>query len=194
MLADRINAAVYTVEEVDLLKCMTDQMSSVLTNHRLASEVALAKEIEAFRTMSVFFVHDLKNAAASLSLMLKNLPVHFDDPAFRQDALRAVGNTVGRIDEMIARLSALRERPTFTPSKADLNQIVSEVLDKVDGMPRVQLTTELQPLPGIFVDREQIQSVVTNLVLNARDALGAEGRIQVRTGQREGRVCSVHNR
>ena len=99
-----------------------------------------------------------------------------------------IGNTVGRIDEMIARLSALRERPTFTPSKADLNQIVSEALDRVDGMPRVQLTKELQPLPGIFVDREQIQSVVTNLVLNARDALGAEGRIQVRTGQREGRV------
>ena len=89
VLADRINAAVYTVEEVDLLKCMAGQMSSVLTNHRLASEVALAKELEAFRTMSVFFVHDLKNAAASLNLMLKNLPVHFNDPAFRQDALRA---------------------------------------------------------------------------------------------------------
>ena len=37
--------------------------------------------------MSAFFVHDLKNAAASLNLMLKNLPVHFDDPAFREDAL-----------------------------------------------------------------------------------------------------------
>ena len=35
-------------------------------------------------------LHDLKNAAASLNLMLKNLPVHFDDPAFREDALRGV--------------------------------------------------------------------------------------------------------
>ena len=61
--------------------------------------------------MSAFFVHDLKNAAASLNLMLKNLPVHFDDPAFREDALRGVGNTARRIDEMIARLSALRQRP-----------------------------------------------------------------------------------
>jgi hypothetical protein len=47
-----------------------------------------ARELEAFWTMSAFFVHDLKNAAASLNLMLKNLPVHFDDPAFREDAAR----------------------------------------------------------------------------------------------------------
>ena len=82
-------------------------MTSVLLNLRLASEVARARELEAFRTMSAFFVHDLKNAAASLNLMLKNLPVHFDEPAFREDALRGIGNTARRIDEMIGRLSAL---------------------------------------------------------------------------------------
>ena len=36
-------------------------------------------------------------------------------------------------------------------------------------------------MPGILADREQIRSVVTNLVLNARDATGAGGRIQVQT-------------
>ena len=138
--------------------------------------------------MSAFFVHDLKNAAASLNLMLKNLPVHFDDPAFREDALRGIGNTARRIDEMIARLSALRQRPDSIRVEADLNQLVSEALDRVDGMPNVELTRELQPLPRILADREQIQSVVTNLVLNARDALGPGGRIQVRTEHRGGRV------
>ena len=48
----------------------------------------------------------------------------------------------------------------------------------------MELVKELQPLPTIVADREQIQSVVTNLVLNARDALGAGGRIQVRTEHR----------
>jgi signal transduction histidine kinase len=114
--------------------------------------------------------------------------VHFDDPAFREDALRGVGNTARRIDDMIARLSALRQRPDSNRVEADLNQLVSEALDRVNGTPSVELTRELQPLPRIFADREQIQSVVTNLVLNARDALGSGGRIQVRTENREGRV------
>jgi signal transduction histidine kinase len=128
VLADRVNGARYTVEELELLKCIGDQITSVLLNLRLAAEVASAKEFEAFRTMSTFFVHDLKNAAASLNLMLKNLPVHFDDPAFRADALRGIGNTTRRIEEMIERLSTFRDRPALAPVASDLNALVTEVL------------------------------------------------------------------
>jgi signal transduction histidine kinase len=138
--------------------------------------------------MSLFFVHDLKNAAASLNLMLRNLPVHFNDPAFREDALRGIGNTARRIDEMITRLSALKDGPRLIPAKADLNEVVNDALDRANQIPAGQLTRELRPLPAILVDREQIQNVLTNLVLNARDALGEEGRIQVRTEHRDGRV------
>jgi putative PEP-CTERM system histidine kinase len=188
VLADRVNSAGYTVEELHLLQCIADQVTSVLLNLRLANEVARSRELEAFRTMSAFFVHDLKNAAASLNLMLKNLPVHFDDPEFRADALRGIGNTARRIDEMIGRLTALRQHPRFKPVEADLNQLVSEVLDRLDEMPHVELARELQPLPGMLADREQIQSVVTNLVLNARDALGPGGRIRVGTENLGGTV------
>ena len=188
VLADRVNGSDYTLEELQLLQCIADQVTSVLLNLRLANEVARSRELEAFRTMSAFFVHDLKNAAASLNLMLQNLPVHFDDPAFRADALRGIGNTARRIDEMIGRLTSLRQRPGFKPVEADLNQLVSEALDRLDEMPHVDLTKELQPLPSILADREQIQSVVTNLVLNARDALGPGGRIWVRTEHAGGSV------
>jgi putative PEP-CTERM system histidine kinase len=181
VLADRVNGAGYTHEELQLLQCIADQVTSVLLNLRLANEVARSKEMEAFRTMSAFFVHDLKNAAASLNLMLKNLPVHFDDPTFREDTLRGIGNTARRIDKMIAGLTTLRQGLAFNPVDADLNQLVRQVLQRLDGTPRVELTNELEPLPNIRADREQIQSVVTNLVLNARDALGVGGRIRVRT-------------
>ena len=181
VLADRVNGVVYTGEQLQLLRCIADQVTSLLLNLRLANELARSREMEAFRTMSAFFVHDLKNAAASLNLMLKNLPVHFDDPAFREDALRGIGNTARRIDEMIGRLTALRQRPDFKPIETDLNQIVSQALDNLDGMAHVELTRELQPLPRVLVDHEQIQSVVTNLLLNARDALGPGGRIRVST-------------
>ena len=138
--------------------------------------------------MSAFFVHDLKNAAASLNLMLKNLPVHFDDPAFREDALRGVGNTARRIDEMIARLSALRQRPEFKPVEVDLVQLVARPSTGSTNMPRRGADEGALPVPGILADREQIQSVVTNLLLNARDAVGQDGCINVRTDSADGFV------
>ena len=188
VLADRINGAPYTVEEVELLRCIADQITSVVLNIRMAGEVAHARELEAFRTMSAFFVHDLKNAASSLNLMLKNLPVHFDDPAFRQDALRGIGNTAQRIDGMIARLSELRQQPDAPRVDTDLNQVVATTLAGVARMPGVELVSELEPVPAILANREQLQSVVTNLVMNAHDAVGAGGRIHVRTAHRGDRV------
>lgn len=181
VLADRVSGMAYTSEEEHLLQCIVGQVTSALLNLRLTDKVACAREMEAFRTMSAFFVHDLKNAAGSLNLMLKNLEAHFDDPAFREDALRAIGNTARRIDEMIGRLTVLREPAGLKPVETDLNQLVNEVLDRLERLPDVDLTTELQPVPRILADREQIRSVVTNLLLNARDALGVEGRICVRT-------------
>ena len=61
VLADRVNGARYSVEELDLLKCIGDQIAAALLNLRLSEELAQAREIEAFQTMSAFFVHDLKN-------------------------------------------------------------------------------------------------------------------------------------
>ncbi len=202
VLADRVNGADYTVEDTELLQCIADQMTSALLNLRLANEVARARELDAFRTMSAFFVHDLKNAAASLNLMLKNLPVHFDDPAFREDALRGVGQ----------RGSAHRrdDRPAERAAAATRVQAGRNRLEPVGGRGARPPGTGpgrrgdegvREPLPRVLADREQFLSVLTNLLLNARDAVSGEraenrasrtmvagGRIQVRTEPRGGRV------
>ncbi len=149
---------------------------------RLADELGEARELEAFQAMSTFFVHDLKNAAASLSLMLQNLPVHFDDPEFREDAIRAIGKSVDRINLMIARLSSLREKlePHRVPS--DLNRVAAAALSAVE-LGTVNLVTEFAELPPVALEEEQMASVISNLVLNARDALAAEGTIRIVTGR-----------
>jgi putative PEP-CTERM system histidine kinase len=192
VLADRVNDAAYTAEDIELLRCIADQIGSVLMNVRLAGEVARARELDAFRTMSTFFVHDLKNAAASLNLTLENLPVHFDDAAFREDALRGLRATARRIEATIARLTSLRDRSDFSPVEADLNELVREAVDGITRPGDVDLQQQLEPVPPILADREQVRSVVTNLVLNAREALGPGGCVQIRTQRSEsGVVLSI---
>src|SRR6185369_2491948 len=118
----------------------------------------------------------------------KNMPVHFDDPAFRADALRVVGNTAGRIDDLIARLGSLRQRPEFRPVSADLNELVNEAIGQLGELSSVEVVATLQPLPRVLADREQMQSVVSNLVLNARDAAGPGGHVHLRTEHQSNHV------
>ncbi|BCS36057.1 histidine kinase [Luteitalea sp. TBR-22] len=186
VLADRVNGAPYSREALDLLQCIGDQVASALQNLRLGDELAESRELEAFRTMSTFFVHDLKNAAASLNLMLKNLPVHFDDPEFRADALRGIANTASRIETMIARLGALRDHPATTRRTFPVDALVREAIDRAGPLPGVSLSTELDDAGAIHADRDQLASVITNLVLNARDAVAGQGQIRVRTTRSDG--------
>ena len=82
----------------------------------------------------------------------------------------------------------LRRPPDAVRADTDLNQVVSTTLAGVTNLSGVELVSQLGPVPSILADREQLQSVVTNLIMNARDAVASGGRIQVRTEHRASRV------
>ena len=183
VLADRVNGVPYSHEELDLLKCIGDQLAGGLLNCSLTDEVLQAKELEAFQTLSTFFVHDLKNAANGLNLMLQNLPNHFDDPEFRSDAIHGVGRIVERINQLILKLGSLRRELQLRPVPCRLDLVCAEVLDgmeaAMDGKKRLE--RELRPVPVQLLDLEAMRSVVTNLVANAREALNGGGNVKVAT-------------
>ena len=181
VLADRVNGIYYTEEEMDLLKCIGDDIAASLLNLRLTRESMERKELEAFQTMSAFFIHDLKNAASTLGLTLQNLPTHFDDPAFREDALRGIKGAADRINHIIGRLGVFRHQLRSRPTAVDLNSLVNDVLESLNGFSSAEIVAKLDPLPRIVGDQEQLESVITNLLLNARDAVGEQGRITIET-------------
>jgi putative PEP-CTERM system histidine kinase len=188
ILGDRVSGEPFWQQDIDLLKTLGDQAAACLLNNQLSQKLLQAKQVEAFQTMSTFFVHDLKNTASTLSLMLQNLPVHFNDPAFREDALRGVARTVTHLNDLINRLSLLRKDLALQPVDSDLNELVTSALKRVENISPVELARELRPLPRLRVDPTQIESVVTNLVLNARDAVKSDGRIRVETSRQNGCV------
>jgi putative PEP-CTERM system histidine kinase len=183
ILADRVRGLDYSAEEMDLLKCIGEQVAASLLKLRLTEEIMERKELEAFQAMSAFLIHDLKNAASTLGLMLQNLPTHFDNPAFREDALRGVGSAASRINDLINRMNALRDELRLKPVETDLNLVVTEALANLNGTLKTDLITRFDEIPKISADQQQLQSVCTNLLLNARDAVGLDGRITVATTQ-----------
>jgi putative PEP-CTERM system histidine kinase len=181
VVADRVRGLGYSAEEMDLLKCIGEQVAASLLKLRLTEEIMERKELEAFQTMSAFLIHDLKNSASTLGLMLENLPTHFDNPAFRQDAFHGIGSAASRINSLINRMNALRYELRLEPAQLDLNLVVTEALASLNGTLATQLVTKFDQVPAILADRQQLQSVFTNLLLNARDAVGTDGRIAVET-------------
>ncbi|MCC6823037.1 MAG: PEP-CTERM system histidine kinase PrsK [Verrucomicrobia subdivision 3 bacterium] len=186
VLGDRVRGLAFSAEDLELFKCLGDQIAAGVCNLSLSDQLLRAKEMESFQLMSAFLVHDLKNTASALSLTLRNLPIHFENPAFREDALRTVAKSAGRVNELIGRLSSLREKLELHPAPADLNQIVAAALEVAGAMAEITIVPRLQPLPPFAMDRRQIESVTVNLLLNAKEAIGVRGEIRIETRQENG--------
>ena len=187
-LGDRVKGYPLSIEEMDILQTIADQVASSLLNIKLSERLRRAGELEAFQTLAAFFVHDLKNLASKLSLMLKNLPVHFDNPEFRNDALRLISQSSDQVENICSRLSSLGEKLEIRSVETDLNQLVTATLAALNGLPGGSLVQNLNPAPKLFVDPEQIQKVLTNMILNAVDAVGEKGEICISTVSRDGWV------
>ena len=187
-LGEKVEYKPFSFEEMDLLKTIADQTTGSLLNLKLSEDLRKSKEMEAFQTLSAFVVHDLKNLASTLSLTMQNLPVHFDNPEFRKDALQMVGESVNKVNHMCSHLSILSQKIQLRIVETDLNELVTHSLHCLNGSSKISLIRDLQPIPKMLIDPEQVQKVMTNLILNANESVGNGGEIQVATGHKDGWV------
>ena len=184
-LNEKLTKEEFSFEDFDLLKTIAEQAAGSIQHIKMSDQLGRAKEMEAFQTMSAFFVHDLKNLASKLSLTMQNLPLHFDNPEFRADALSAISDSVSKINTMCGSLSLLRQKIVLQPVETDLNELIHSTLGTLNGC-KASIARELNPLPKVFLDPDQILKVITNLILNANEALKNGGEIRVSTEQRNG--------
>jgi putative PEP-CTERM system histidine kinase len=174
----------YVRNDFELLMAVGNQVAYQLLNARLAEELATAKEIEAFHEVSTFVIHDLKNLTHTLSLMVQNAETHIDKPDFRIEAFRNLAKIVEKLKSFVSRLSGFSQRMSPNPSPSDLNSLIAETVRTLNGRISARIVEDLSPLPPLMLDGDQFKAALTNLLVNAQEAITAttrKGTIHIRT-------------
>lgn len=185
-LSDRHTRDTFTIADCELLRTMADQTAAKLLNLQLLQRLVRAKQMETFQALSAFFVHDLKNLAAKLSLMVQNLPLYYDNPDFRDDALLVIAGSVEKMNGMCSRLSLLTKDLELHRTTVDFNALIYATLADLHGSLQAKIAFACGDIPKIHIDPEQIQKVLENLLLNAKDAVDTHGEIAIATSAQEG--------
>jgi putative PEP-CTERM system histidine kinase len=171
----------YSYQDRDLLRCIAAQLADRLQHLMLADRLIMAREMEAFYECSTFFLHDLKNFIATLSLVVQNAERHGEKPDFQRAAMGTIGSTVRKMTALMGTMSALSRDPAPKLRVLDVNTLADEVLKGFNGAVGATLIRESHAVPLVEADPDQLQQVVLNLILNAQDAVGPDGRIVLRT-------------
>ena len=182
-LGESLGRNTYNYEDYDLLKTVARQAATSLMHARLSESAAAAREAEAFRRTASFVMHDLKNQASMLSLVLQNAAEHLHDPAFQEDLMRTLGSTVEKMRGLIARLQGPGREPELNRQPVEMAGFIRQVLDdgRLQGL-RNRLVVENEARGRLVsMDRQQMATVLVNLLLNAVEASPADRPIRIRT-------------
>ena len=170
-----------SAEDLALMEMLGAQLAASLMNLELSAHLRHTQEIEAFRMVSTFFVHDLKNVASRLSLTMQNLTDNFENAEFRRDALQVISTSLTKIDNLCCRVATLKRNIELKLARCDLNTLVAVTLAEFKPNLKAKLEQDLQPVPQALLDSDQIHTVLTNLVMNANEAVDGNGIIRVAT-------------
>jgi two-component system, cell cycle sensor histidine kinase and response regulator CckA len=151
---------------------------------RLESELRQAQKMEAIGRLAGGVAHDFNNLLTAIGgyveLLLAELPE--DDPR-RADA-EEIEKAARRASSLTRQLLAFSRRHPLERESIDLNEVVHDMerlLRRLIGAD-VELVTVLAARLGLVeADRGQLEQVIVNLAVNARDAMPNGGRLIIET-------------
>jgi GAF domain-containing protein/CheY-like chemotaxis protein len=154
-------------------------------------QLVRSERLRAVGEMAAGVAHDFNNVLAAIMGRAQLMLTHIEEPAHRrqlqiiEQAAMDGARTVRRIQEF----TRMRRARAFEP--VDLNEVVEEVVEVTrsrwkDEALRKSLTYEVRvevaPVPSVAGDPSELREVMTNLVLNALDAMPDGGQVTLRTG------------
>jgi putative PEP-CTERM system histidine kinase len=92
-------------EDFDLLRTAGNQAASSLAEAFGQEALVNAQRFEEFNRRFAFILHDIKNLVSQLSLLARNAERHADNPEFRDDMVGTLQSSVGKMRDLLARLS-----------------------------------------------------------------------------------------
>ena len=171
-------------EDRDLLKTAGRQAASRLAQHLAAEALVEARQFDAFNRLSAYVIHDLKNILAQQSLIVSNAEKHRNNPAFIDDMIATVGNSVTRMQRLMEQMRSGARSATAAP--VDLCTLLEQVAaERAEARPAPALSYSGDPCP-VEADQDRLATVFSHLVQNAQEATPDEGEVRVSLASADG--------
>jgi putative PEP-CTERM system histidine kinase len=155
-------------EAFDLLRAAGRQAASYLAEERSTKVLRDSELLHEYSKRFAFIVHDIKNLASQLGLVVSNAKRYIDDPDFRRDMLQTVEDAVARMNHLLSHLKA--DAAPRVSRLADPDAIVTSVAAELaHGPVTIETRTDAEDCL-VAIDPERLRSAVTHLTQNAIEA------------------------
>jgi two-component system, NtrC family, nitrogen regulation sensor histidine kinase NtrY len=185
-------------DELGQLADSFNRMTTELLGQR--ERLLQAERVAAWRELARRLAHELKNPLFPLQLTVENLvrarqqnPEQFEE-VFRESS-RTLLAEIANLKGIIGRFSEFSKMPQPQLQRVQVNEVIRGVAQlfqaQLDAPGRAKIACELQldpHLEPVTADAELLHRAISNLVLNAMDAMPQGGTLTLRTRDHDGKL------
>jgi PAS domain S-box-containing protein len=180
------NAASFAGHKLIFCICrdITERKHAEVEKEKLQAQLAQAQKMESVGRLAGGVAHDFNNM---LSVILGHVELAQErtgpDEALHAD-LQAIQRAAKSSADLTRQLLAFARKQTMAPKALDLDQTVEGMLKMLGRL--IGEDIDLAWLPGgsiapVFIDPSQVDQILANLCVNARDAIAGLGKITIET-------------
>ena len=154
----------------------------VTQEHRLADELQRSQRLEAIGRLAGGIAHDFNNVLTTIQGAVALMEEQLPDDVRPTDELQAIRDGAERAGRLTSQLLAFGRQQLTQPEVLDPGRMVRDLASGLQRLleagQRLEIRTE-EGVGAVRVDRGQLEDVIVDLVLNARDAMGEDGRLEI---------------
>ena len=157
----------------------------VTERHTLEAQYQQAQKMEAIGQLAGGVAHDFNNLLTVILGNCELLQDPLDPDRQRQEDLAEIQKAGGSAAGLTRQLLAFSRKEIIEPTLLDLNTVVAEMRPMLRRLIRedVEIVLNLRPeLAPVKADRGQLEQIVMNLSVNARDAMPNGGTLTIEIG------------
>ncbi|HTY37961.1 MAG TPA: PAS domain S-box protein [Bacteroidota bacterium] len=178
----RIIPCLYSVEKIVLgdEPCAIAAVTDLSDRRRLEQRLLQAQKLESIGTLAAGIAHDFNNI---LNIIVGNADLLAKKPGDQERTSRRLGaitTAAGRAAQMVRQLLTFARKTQVNRQRVAMNDVISETVKLIgETFPKtIVIALDLAgELPPVTADPQQIQQVMLNLCVNARDAMPDGGTL-----------------
>jgi PAS domain S-box-containing protein len=178
--AGEIHGAVFTLRDV------TERRRAELENRNLQHQLGQMQKMDSIGRLAGGIAHDFNNMLSIMLGYCETAKYRLEPGHPAGEPLETVMNAAEKAAELTQQLLAFSRKQVLTMRLLDLNRVVRQMTRLLGRIVRADIRFELRLAPElgrVLGDRSQIEQVLLNLVVNARDAMPEGGVLSIETAE-----------
>ncbi len=170
--------------KVVAVRDITERTRAVQERARLEQQLAQSQRLESIGRLAGGVAHDFNNLLTAIMGNVSLLQSELHDSPLASERLSEVMEASEGAARLTRQLLTVGRKEVVRPERLDPNKVVADtqrVILRLLGA-RVDLRTSLGPGVGeVVIDASQLEQILVNLCINARDAMPEGGGLEIRT-------------